>query len=101
MPKFYTSLTMCVEEILEGKMNISDVEFVLVTTAYFKYGAMLDQIRRSFMGKDVTRAVEIATTLWYSGRIFQSTVPSDTLMPTRSSFPINKVFSSITHKKDL
>lgn len=74
MKKMGTSFSMCVRDIVQGKIKIEDVEFIITQTAYPSHEIMMSSSEVIFAGRDLFGALDVVRILWYSGRIYQPSV---------------------------
>lgn len=70
------SLTLCLADISSGKVRIEEVAYILAQVRYRDLAHMLECVAEWRVGR-VDRHLEIARTLWESGRIFLPAMTMD------------------------
>ena len=82
--KIGLSLSFCVEDIIEGKVNLDEVMFLSVGTAYDSLGSLKNLItdyKRSYWSKNPGFAEEIVLKWESQGMIYQPRLAGNTPLP--------------------
>ena len=90
--KIGTSFSMCLASIHKGEVKISDIQFIITSTAYPSRDDMIRHVRMTMMGKAVEQHVANACILWDTGLIYQPSRRPNNRKATQLWFDVPDLF---------
>ena len=75
------SLSLCISDIIRGKVNLEDVEILYVSTRFEDVEVIFDYYKDAYWYKDREKAHEILVKLYKEGRIHQARFIDEKLQP--------------------
>ncbi|MFA6119715.1 MAG: hypothetical protein WC688_07365 [Parachlamydiales bacterium] len=91
MPKYGRSLSFCIKNIIDGKVNINDVEMFVTSTCIHnnnEFEKVMKHYADFYWYKNPEKAVEIAWQFWNSGKIIQPRLLNNNATQNISVYPI-------------
>lgn len=74
MKKIGTSFSMCVSDIVNGRIDYDDVEFIVTSTRYTTRDEMIAGVTMVHQRKNADEYIAMAARLWDDGKIYQPTI---------------------------